>query len=121
LEQGFATAASFQGALAAALAWNRAAERAGQARRVFCGSLCDIMEDRRDLDAERERLYGLIDRTLWLDWLLLTKRPMNYIRLLPAHWLEEPRKNVWLLTTVERLDYLWRIGKLCIRLRRFMA
>lgn len=28
------------------LAWNRAAERAGQRERVFCGSLCDVMEDR---------------------------------------------------------------------------
>ncbi len=63
---------------------NRAAERAGQSRRVFCGSLCDVMEDRRDLDADRERVYRLIERTLWLNWLLLTKRPQNYRRLLPA-------------------------------------
>ena len=94
------------------LAWNRAAERAGQSRRVFCGSLCDVMEDRRDLDADRERLYQLIEDTPFLDWMLLTKRPQNYRRLLPAHGLEEPPENVWILTTVENADYLWRIEEL---------
>jgi protein gp37 len=70
------------------------------------------MEDRRDLDADRERLYTLIEVTPWLDWMLLTKRPQNYRRLLPEHWLEEPPENVWLLTTVESTDYLWRIEEL---------
>jgi hypothetical protein len=32
-------------------AWNREAERAGKRWPAFCGSLCDIMEDRRDLGA----------------------------------------------------------------------
>ena len=94
------------------LRWNRNAAQAGVAARVFCGSLCDVMEDRRDLDALRLRLYRLIEQTLWLDWLLLTKRPQNYRRFLPAEWLEEPRKNVWLLTSVERQDYLWRVKEL---------
>jgi protein gp37 len=92
--------------------WNREAARAGWRRRVFCGSLCDVMEDRRDLDPDRERLYGVIEETEWLDWQLLTKRPQNFRRLLPSRWLEESRKNVWLLTTVERQDYLWRIERL---------
>lgn len=94
------------------LAWNRAAELAGQRERVFCGSLCDVMEDRRDLDADRERLYRLIEDTPWLDWQLLTKRPQNFRRLLPSRWLDEPRANVWLMTTVESQDYLWRIDEL---------
>jgi protein gp37 len=92
--------------------WNREAARTGRRRRVFCGSLCDVMEDRRDLDPDRERLYRPIEETEWLDWQLLTKRPQNFRRLLPSRWLEEPRKNVWLLTTVERQDYLWRIERL---------
>jgi protein gp37 len=74
--------------------------------------MCDIMEDRRDLDPLRQRLFDLIDRTPTLDWLLLTKRPQNYRRLLPARWLNKPRDNVWLLTTVERQEYLWRIKEL---------
>ncbi len=42
--------------------WNRQAEQAGERRRVFCGSLCDVMEDApgRDLDRIRGDLYKLI-------------------------------------------------------------
>jgi protein gp37 len=74
--------------------------------------MCDVMEDRRDLDAPRERLYDLIDRTPMLDWLLLTKRPQNFRRFLPGSWRREAPPNVWLLTTVEHQDYLWRIDEL---------
>lgn len=94
------------------VAWNRAAERTGKRRRVFCGSLCDVMEGRRDLGSDRERLYRLIEDTPYLDWMLLTKRPRNYRRLLPANWLDEPRENIWLMTSVESQDYLWRIEEL---------
>lgn len=57
------------------LAWNRAAEAAGVRRRVFCASLADVFEDRRDLDPMRDDLWELIRQTPNLDWLLLTKRP----------------------------------------------
>lgn len=75
------------------LAWNRAAEKAGERRRVFVASLADVMEDRRDLDASRERLCDLIRATPWLDWLLLTKRPENIERL----WRDpcQNRPNLW--------------------------
>lgn len=92
--------------------WNAVAERAGKRTRVFCGSMCDVMEDRADLKPHRERLYELIQRTPWLDWLLLTKRPQNYRRFLPAAWLEKPRANVWGMTTVEANAYRWRIDAL---------
>ena len=78
--------------------WNRAAEKAGERRRVFCASMADVGEDRRDLDAPRLRLMALIEKTPWLDWLLLTKRPENMQRLFP--WLRWPA-NVWIGTTVE--------------------
>jgi protein gp37 len=66
--------------------WNRQAQRAGVRRRVFCASMADVMEDRRELDAPRERLWDLIERTPWLDWLLLTKRPIGFRDLVPGHW-----------------------------------
>jgi protein gp37 len=91
------------------LKWNRQAETR---ERVFCGSLCDVMEDRADLQPIRERLYDLIPATPNLDWLLLTKRPQNYKRFLPASWLLNPRPNVWGMTTVESADYIWRIEAL---------
>lgn len=92
--------------------WNRKAEKEGIRRRVFCGSMCDVMEDRRDLDSHRERLYGLIQRTPWLNWLLLTKRPQNFRRLLPAEWVSKPEPNVWVMATVETPEYGWRIEAL---------
>lgn len=89
-------------------AWDRNAGRAGERHRVFCGSMCDVMEDRVELAPERQSLYRLIPDTLNLDWLLLTKRPQNFRKMLPPEWLERPQPNVWLMTTVERADYLWR-------------
>ena len=39
--------------------------------------MADVFERRADLNAERDRLWELIDNTPNLDWLLLTKRPQN--------------------------------------------
>lgn len=92
--------------------WNAKAEHEGERKRVFCGSMCDVMEDRADLQPSRAALYDLIERTPHLDWLLLTKRPQNFKRFLPAAWLKEPRPNVWLMTTLEHPDYMWRLDAL---------
>lgn len=78
--------------------WNRKAEKEGRRKRVFCGPMNDICEDRRDLDPLRQRLISLIEQTPWLDWLLLTKRPFLYRRFFP--WKKWP-KNAWAGTTTE--------------------
>lgn len=100
------------------LKWNAAAKAAGARHRVFCSSLADVFEDRRDVDAARADLVDLISRTTSLDWLLLTKRPENVLPLLRAidgvdgatvravnvaqRWVAgTPPPNVWLGTTVE--------------------
>jgi protein gp37 len=83
------------------LAWNRAAAQEGRRHRVFCASMADVFEFHPQLDAARVRLWALIEQTPQLDWLLLTKRPMSIARMLPAAWLEQPRPNVWLGTSVE--------------------
>jgi protein gp37 len=80
--------------------------------RVFCGSMCDVMEDRDDLRQSRARLYHLIEDTPNLIWMLLTKRPQNFNRFLPQQWLDNPLRNVWLMTTVESPEYLWRVDAL---------
>lgn len=87
------------------LAWN-AALRDGQRERVFCASMADVFEDRRDLDGKRERLWKLIDQTPRLDWLLLTKRPDKVRELAPYddRW---PR-NIWLGATAENQKWLDR-------------
>lgn len=95
------------------LKWNAKAEAAGVRARVFCGSMCDWAEVHPDeatlgrMDAERARLWRLIESTPWLDWLLLTKRPSDAAVSLPwTHPLEvytrksaEPWANVWVGTT----------------------
>jgi protein gp37 len=79
--------------------WNRDAEAAGSRRRVFCASMADLFENRRDLDAWRARVWELVSATPWLDWLLLTKRPEVVRKLVP--WTTVWPDNVWLGTTAE--------------------
>ena len=113
--------------------WNRKAQKSGIRRRVFCASWADVFEDFsgpivwRDgrpvinrwsgalytMNDVRADLFRLIDRTPWLDWLLLTKRPEN----IPRMWATWPAgsspdgsdghgsgarhlKNVWLGTSI---------------------
>lgn len=83
------------------VAWNAAAEKAGQRARVFCASMADVFEDRRDLDPYRARLFALIEATPWLDWQFLTKRPEAVMRLVPERWRDGFPHNVWMGTTVE--------------------
>lgn len=61
--------------------------------------MADVFEARKELTVWRNRLWQLIGRTPWLDWLLLTKRPQNIERMVP--WSEAWPDNVWLGTTVE--------------------
>ena len=80
--------------------WNRKAEREGRRIRVF-PSMCDPFESANGyiaLGAERRRFWCLIERTPWLAWLILTKRPENAADFSPAQgW----PSNVWLGVTVE--------------------
>lgn len=57
------------------------------------------------LDDARGRLWALIRLTPHLDWLLLTKRPENIARMMPAG----PWHNVWLGTTVEDQEHAVRL------------
>lgn len=87
--------------------WNRAAEAAGERRRVFCSSMTDVMLDDPTLARERLKLWPLIRSTPWLDWLLLTKRPENYARFLPPDW-GGGYPNVWIGTSIESNEYVGR-------------
>jgi len=92
--------------------WNRQALKAGVRRRVFIGSWCDVMEDNPQVTSIREDLFVHLEECPALDLLLLTKRPQNFRRFLPASWLESPKPNVWGMTTVESAEYRWRIDAL---------
>lgn len=137
------------------LKWDRDARLAGERRRVFCASLADVFEDwdgpitnvhgqqvmtgpsgesnytrsharPMKLNDVRRRLFALIDATPNLDWLVLTKRPENIVRMLwscmglcgknsltilpnetTPQWRERilrefhTRPNLWLGTSIE--------------------
>jgi protein gp37 len=112
------------------LKWNADAANAGERRRVFCGSMCDLFEARAELDHLLANVLGLIHQTPQLDWLLLTKRPELFEARMSAAascggengelakgWAGgEAIPNVWMLTTVEnetvargRVDALLKI------------
>lgn len=82
------------------LKWNRMAEQEGKLHKVFCASMADVMDDEAPA-GERERLWELIDKTPYLIWQLLTKRPQRYERYLPAKF---ENGNVWLGITAENQE-----------------
>jgi protein gp37 len=88
--------------------WNRAAATAGQRHRVFVSSMCDVFERHRlaevnhMMDCKRARFFTeIVPNCLSLDFLLLTKRPHDILRLVPSSWHENWPSNAWVGTTVE--------------------
>lgn len=87
------------------LKWDRQAAEAGMRHRVFCGSLMDFGDNQAEPEW-RHDAWRVIERCRNLDWMLLTKRPQNYRKMLPgaaigtSEW-GEGWSNVWVGTTVE--------------------
>ncbi len=83
--------------------WNREAEASGVRRRVFAGSLCDFFDNAVPTEW-RDDAWALIRETPYLDWILLTKRIGNVVKMLPRysgqHGLPSLPENVWLMITV---------------------
>ncbi len=82
--------------------WNALASQKERRARVFCASMADVFEDNPSIEAERDKLWALIDETPMLDWLLLTKRPENMHRFAP--WNSSWPANVWAMTSVENQE-----------------
>lgn len=72
------------------LRFDRHAAELGVRLKLFCGSMCDWAEDREDLAPHRGRLFQLIRRTENIDWLMLSKRPLNAARVLPWMRMRSP-------------------------------
>ena len=93
--------------------WNTSAALVGERQRVFVASLADVFEGIHTMPPEawdgvqtaRRRLGREIDVTPSLDYLLVTKRPENILTLWPAIFGDDaPRKNVWLIASVENQE-----------------
>lgn len=91
------------------LKWNRRAEKRGVRERVLCPTMCDPFEDAssvheqdgRKLILARGFLLTLIERTPWLDWLVLTKRPGNMATLISQAGRDAVPPNFFPGTTIE--------------------
>jgi protein gp37 len=86
------------------LKWEREAAqgfkgKSGARHLVFGGDLCDLF-DHHGPDGARQDLWSLIRNTPHLTWQLLTKRPQNFRRFLPADW-GKGYENVWLGVSVD--------------------
>lgn len=88
--------------------WQRNADafeaKAGHRRRVFCGSMMDIMDNAVPLDWSRDAFYRIeaCDR---LDWQLLTKRVGNVLGRVPERWVvDQWPQHVGLMITVVTQD-----------------
>lgn len=92
------------------LQWAKAARGTGKRPRVFCASLADWLDNQVPREW-RYDLWGLIEQTPELDWLLLTKRPENYAKLVPWHTDKIPQ-NIWLGTTAENQEQAERRGRI---------
>jgi protein gp37 len=88
--------------------WNKGAKKYGVRRKVFCASLSDVFEDRPELEQWRGELWSLIVNTPDLNWLLLTKRPENVLRMCPHQIMGEREEwippNVWIGATCENQE-----------------
>lgn len=75
------------------LKWNRAAAKAGVRERVFCASLADWLEDRKELIPIRAQLLELAGMTKHLDWMFLSKRIDGWrdrMAEVVEHWKKQP-------------------------------
>ena len=94
------------------LRWNARALADGIRRRVFCASLSDWLDNKVPREW-RSDLCALIEATPALDWLMLTKRPENFFKLVPT-WAEFGcPDNVWFGITGEdqrNFDHRWPIA-----------
>lgn len=86
------------------VAWNQEALENGTRYTVFCASLSDVFEDHPTLPPLRSDLWRLVKRTPFLNWMILTKRAENILKMLPDDW-GEGYANVCLMVSVESQQY----------------
>lgn len=91
------------------LKWQREAAAMGEIRKVFCSSMADVFEDHPTVNAQRARLWALIEATPNLTWMLLTKRPENIAAMVPSSWMSDGFPlNVWVGITAENQEWYER-------------
>lgn len=74
-------------------------------RMIFTCSMSDFFHE--DADEWREEVWDIIDMTPRHTYQILTKRPERIEECLPKDW-GDGWPNVWLGTSVEMQEYMWR-------------
>jgi protein gp37 len=72
-------------------------------RRVFCASLADVFDNQVPPEWRRD-LWDVVRETRELVWLILTKRPQNIRKMLPAEW-GTGWPHVWFGVSAEDEDH----------------
>ena len=100
---------------------SRRAKAEGRRLKVFCSSMCDVFEGPDTMGGDwvggagspfinpnyevtrrlRAELLALVPEHPELDFLLLTKRPENILKMVPDKWLRAWPINAWIGTSVE--------------------
>ena len=93
--------------------WNEKAKKLGVRYRVFCGSMCDVFQDRDDTVIARNDLWKLVESTQHLDWMLLTKRPLNALKATPVEWHNQWPVNAWAGVSLSTAGYECQAENLC--------
>lgn len=86
------------------LRWDARAAADGVRRRVFAQSMSDFFEEHPQLDEWRAEACEILAGLKHLDVQLLTKRPENIRRMVPAAWWEEWPAHIWVGTSVENQE-----------------
>lgn len=81
------------------LTMQKMAARAGEIRRVFVGSMCDVFDEEVS-QHRRRKLWDYLAVTPNLIKIIATHRPENVEKMFPAKWLDNPRDDFWLLISV---------------------
>jgi protein gp37 len=87
------------------LRWDARAAADGVRRRVFAQSMSDFFEEHPQLDEWRAEACEILAGLKHLDVQLLTKRPENIRRMVPAAWWEEWPAHIWVGTSVENQQH----------------
>ena len=83
--------------------WNRAAEKAGTTKRVFCQSMSDFL-DNEVPDEWRAEAWPIIRDTKHLRWMILSKRIGNAEKMLPPDWGPEYSHVGFMATIANQME-----------------
>lgn len=74
----------------------------------------DVCDDHDSISVMwRDNLAYVVRTYTWLDFLFLTKRPENFMKLYGKFFKDGLPANLWIGATIESMKYIGRAGALC--------